>query len=213
MSNKQHYSEQYYLEVYSKFLESSDYNYKLSLFWMFNIFLSRGFTLKDKMVLDFGCGTGYLSQSIQASCYDVSEYILNKLKQEGRDVFYSLDDIQSEYFDYVFASHSIEHAISPAQEFAQIKRILKPDGHLFLILPLEKYPGKPTYQADIHRHYYTWSFQNLTNLLNDSGYKIYEQSIIYGPTGLKYFKSMSTIQILGKLMNNWPSIFVIASLK
>lgn len=209
--SKEVYDEHYYSSVYSRYLKEDPYTLKLSEFWMYNCFTTYGFDLKGKKVLDFGCGPGHLTASINAACYDVSAFIMDKLEASGRQCFRSLNEIEEGYFDYVFSSHSLEHSVAPATELGAIKRILKPGGKLFLILPLEKVPGTPGVPPDIHQHFYAWNFQNITNLLAVQGYKVVKQDLIYGPTGLKFFKgNVALARRLGRLNRHWPSLFTIA---
>jgi hypothetical protein len=46
-----------------------------------------------------------------------------------------IHDISDETYDYVFASHCLEHIANPLKAVCEWKRITKPDGYLILILP------------------------------------------------------------------------------
>lgn len=211
-NNSASYDKEYYDSVYNRYLKDGNKNHiQLSEFWMYNVFTANGFTLNNKKVLDFGSGPGHLTISIQAECYDISSFIIDKLQQEGRKCYTHLSEIENERFDYVFSSHSLEHSVNPAIELDEIYRILKPDGVLFLIVPLEKMPDNPVLVPDIHQHFFTWNFQNITNLLNHCKYNVKSQDLIFGPTGLKFFKNnYSLIRKFGRIKKHWPSQFTIA---
>lgn len=205
------YNKKYYQQVYSNYIgEPNAKVLKLSKFWMYNIFEFHGYELSGKKVLDFGCGPGHLTVSIKAECYDVSQYIMDDLQESGRLIVRNLQNIKSDSYDYILASHSLEHCWEPRIELAEIKRILKPGGNLFIILPIEEMPGQYPVQPDIHQHLYSWNFQSIVNLLVNCSYEIIMQDIIYGPTGMRYFKNMDLIRKIGKIKRHNPSLFVIA---
>ncbi|MCS5489184.1 class I SAM-dependent methyltransferase [Algoriphagus limi] len=204
------YDEKYYNSVYKTHLNKSGYSLKLSSFWMYNIFTYYGFDLKDKKILDFGCGPGHLTDSINADCFDVSEYAKQKLKDKGRFFFELRSEIPQNYYDYILSSHSLEHSIEPNIELKRLYESLKDNGYLFLCLPIESSPGQKVFHQDIHKHMYCWNFQTITNLLIESDFSIVIQDIIHGPTGLKYLNNFKMIRSLGRIKSHFPSIFVVA---
>ena len=204
------YDQDYYQTVYQQHINQNDYHFKLSKFYMYNIFESNGVDLQNKKVLDYGSGPGHLTLSIMADCYDISPYITDYLLQHKRVAYASNKDIPAEYYDCILNSHSLEHCEAPLNELQLMHQKLKSNGFLALILPIEKIPGNRTSQKDMHQHLYAWNFQNITNLLILAGYQILQQKIIYGPTGLKYLKDLRTIQMIGKLKRIFPSMLTIA---
>ena len=205
------YNKKYYQQVYSKYIGSPNPKVlKLSKFWMYNIFEFHGYELSGKKVLDFGCGPGHLTVSIKAECYDVSQYIMDDLQESGRLIVRNLQNIKSDSYDYILASHSLEHSWDPRIELLEIKRMLNLNGNLFLILPIEDLPGQFPIKPDIHQHLYAWNFQNIVNLLVNCGFEVLLQDIIYGPTGMSYSNNMSLIRKFGRIKKHNPSIFIIA---
>lgn len=74
--------------------------------------------------LDIGCGSDPIFPSV--TCFD---------KQQG-DANWILD-IVSEEFDFVFASHVLEHMIDPRKSIVDWYRLVKPGGHLVILVPDE----------------------------------------------------------------------------
>jgi ubiquinone/menaquinone biosynthesis C-methylase UbiE len=204
------YDQAYYQSVYQQHIHQNDYHFKLSKFYMHNIFESNGFHLQNKTLLDYGSGPGHLTLSVMADCYDISPYITEYLMQHKRVAYTSTLDIPDAYYDCIRNSHSLEHCEAPLKELETMHQKLKSKGVLALILPIEKIPGNPTSMKDIHQHLYAWNFQNITNLLTLAGFQVHHQKVIYGPTGLKYLKNLRTIQMIGKLKRIFPYMLTIA---
>ncbi|MFN0015271.1 MAG: class I SAM-dependent methyltransferase [Saprospiraceae bacterium] len=204
------YDQNYFRTVYPAKLEPSAYNDKLSRFWMYNLFEATGYDVAGKAVLDFGSGPGHLTRSIGAWCYDVSEYARELLEQDNRRIVTDLDAVADGFFDFVLSSHSLEHTLEPLAELVRLRRLLQPDGRLLLVLPIEPHPGPVALRPDLHGHVYSWNFQNITNLLDAAGFAVEHQSVVYGPTGLRFFFNMHTVRQLGRLRRLWPSMLTVA---
>jgi SAM-dependent methyltransferase len=154
-------------------------------------FCLRGLFLRDIIhfrgegrILDVGCGPAlYLAllKSIGWKVYGVEvntyacEYAVNKL---GINVFcgeLEKSNFPSDFFDVIRLVHVLEHLPSPLTTFTEIKRILKPDGIIYIETPnqrsfafkcfKEKWPG-------IDSHIYAFSTQTLDFLCNKLGLRI-----------------------------------------
>lgn len=213
----QHYDKNYYSWRYGRVMADGDYLAALGCFWRWNLFDSTG-EVPPQPILDYGCGPGHVSAAIGADCYDPSEYIQGFLRQRGRNVFSTLDSIPRCRFSSVLCSHSLEHALHPMEELLIMSAVLKPGGRLYLILPCEKMPGLQATDNDVDRHYYSWSFQNVANLIREAGFRTLSQREVFGPTGLgTLWRRMGPSCIplcarLGKWRKNYRSTFTTAVL-
>ena len=104
-----------------------------------------GLLMKDKKVLDMGCGEGKLLEKNPSMVYGIDinktmvEQLLKKnlLVKEGSVTDIPFDD---NFFDVVHCSNIIEHlAPTEAQKmFLEIQRVLKKNGKAIIITPMPK---------------------------------------------------------------------------
>ena len=102
--------------------------------------------LKDKRVLDVGCGGGILSEAMAALGADVTGIDLGEaplavaklhLKESGRKVDYrrvSAEDLAREQpgaYDVVTCLEMLEHVPDPASTVAACASLVKPGGQVF----------------------------------------------------------------------------------
>lgn len=122
-----------------------------------------------------------LSAFIDVKFYDYRPAILNldNLKSERIDLTNIFFEDNSQ--DCVSCMHTIEHIglgrygepIDPNADIKainELKRIIKPDGHLLIVVPI----GKPKIMFNAHRIY---SYEMIINLMN--GFNLKEFSMVY----------------------------------
>ena len=94
-------------------------------------------------VLDFGCGLGeFLTHVAHAmptvklyGCDISQEACLTVLNKDFDVAWYEDITIFTDYFDVITVIHSLEHFIDPVQCIKDLKKALKPNGWLIVILP------------------------------------------------------------------------------
>lgn len=96
-------------------------------------------------ILDCGCGYGFALKAFRNSGFtnvtgvDVSDDRLSAAKEAGYPVMHvdmhQMKEFPDGHFDVVYSSHSLEHSLHPERALAEISRIIKPGGHLMLVLP------------------------------------------------------------------------------
>jgi len=100
---------------------------------------------KEEPILDIGCRDGHILEILKENGFTnlhgldvVKKYLIDK------DVnYYNCDAAQmdkifdEESFSAVIISHVLEHMVDPDIVINQIHRILKPDGMLYIEIPLE----------------------------------------------------------------------------
>ncbi len=101
--------------------------------------------LKGGQGLELGCSDGYMTSMLASKLehLDVvdgsSSFLEEAKKRDIPNVTYHLalfEEYESEKrYDYVFASFILEHVLDPGLVLAMAKRVLKPGGLIFLIVP------------------------------------------------------------------------------
>ncbi len=214
---KEHYHENYYQARYTKVLSDDVYRNILAEFWKKTIFTDNHLN-EELLTLDYGSGLGQVSAALpHVEYFDVSAYAVQFLKDKGKKAYQAVEDIPTQRYDYLLSSHVLEHSPTPFQDLMRMRNFMKPEGQLILILPIEV-NLKPSYKIDRNRHYYAWTFQNITNLLLESGWKPEIQRHIYGPFLLRTIARIMPVQavgiagLLGRLKGNYKSMMTISKL-
>lgn len=98
----------------------------------------------DTKILDCACGDGVgLNIFLELGFVDLVgvEYDTEKIEKAKRTGYFVVGSdfhklhLQNLYFDVVYSSHSLEHALHPDKVLKEFHRVLKPNGVLFLVLP------------------------------------------------------------------------------
>lgn len=116
------------------------------------------------LILDAGAGFrgNYLKNVIN---FEIVPYASTDVVGVGEEL-----PFKDNSFDAVFTLAVLEHVRDPFRCAQEIRRVLKPGGELYAVVPfLQPYHGYPS-------HYYNMTHQGLANLF--SGMKIVQQEII-----------------------------------
>jgi SAM-dependent methyltransferase len=140
--------------------------------------------LQPGKMLDLGCGSGRFLFSMRSMGWDTYGVEINSSAAElGRKiaglniVSGTLNEARfpDEFFDYVRANHSFEHLSCPNEVLKEIRRILKPDGKLFIGVPNVNSVNARLFQrywwylgAPVHP--FTYSTETLKKLLTKHGF-------------------------------------------
>jgi SAM-dependent methyltransferase len=138
------------------------------------------FTNPNQSVLEFGCGGGFWLakiKTLRVLGVEVNAIARENCDKIGIPVVPSISDVENDSFDICFSHHALEHVENPLGTLKEIKNKLKSNGVLRLITPFDT---NERYSADDPNHHlYTWSVQNIGNLLKEAGFLIEEARYLY----------------------------------
>ena len=144
---------------------------------MLNLFKFENHIRETDTVLDFGCGGGYLLETIKCAekiGFEVNDHALERARSVGLNVTKSWDDIEDESIDRVISNHALEHVLDPPFCLKNLYSKLKVGGALIAVVPCEQL-GQPQFNYktnDVNQHVYTWCPQSLGNLVKFSGFRV-----------------------------------------
>lgn len=155
-----------------------------------NLFKFNDYISESDDVLDFGCGGGYLLNNIATTGKKMGVEInpvARKNASELRvEVYESMSDIPDNSVDVVISNHALEHVDNPLAVIKEMKRVVRPNGKIVIVVPHEV--NADVNENDINMHLFTWSPQNLRNLfITAGGVEIIEACRIYHSWPKKYY--------------------------
>jgi 2-polyprenyl-3-methyl-5-hydroxy-6-metoxy-1,4-benzoquinol methylase len=117
--------------------------------------------IKNKDILDFGCGTGgFLLQARkmarQVYGIELEERLLTHFLDNNLSVYQSIADFDHTV-DYIFLFHVLEHIKNPLEVLEALKQKLKPDGCLVIEVPNADDVLLTLYKNKAFSHFTYWS--------------------------------------------------------
>lgn len=160
---EQHYDEKYF-----------DWQKKVGTFGgKANLFKFEQYISPDSVVLDVGCGGGYLLEAIQCRKkygVEINEAARNVANAKGIICEECIDNIPSDSVDIIISNHCLEHVTNPYEMLVGLKRVLHKNGKVIFVVPNEN--SFQINENDRDMHLYTWNPQQLANLFSVAGYKV-----------------------------------------
>ena len=174
---------------------------------------------KNKLVLDVGCGDGFIMNMIRnlgnkVIGIEIADSAIKKARKKGFKVYdLSLNSNWSgkiqEKFDVIFAGEIIEHIFDTDQFLSNIRKVLKKNGKLIITTPnlatlgrrlmlfvgqnpLIETTGRSTDAG--HIRYFTQG--SLCMLLRENGFRVHETTsavVNFNSSGKIFSKLMATI--------------------
>ena len=137
-----------------------------------NLFKFSDFINESDIVLDFGCGGGYLLGNIE--CADKAGVEINEIarqvaKSSGITVYRKLNDVPDRFATLAISNHVLEHVSCPLQELTTLLSKLRFGGRAVFVVPHQN-PGEPYVENDVNQHLYTWNPQTFGNLFKVAGF-------------------------------------------
>jgi len=173
--------------------------------------------VKEKVVLDIACGTGYGSILVRRSGakrvigVDLSHEAIDfaRTKYKISELEFTVGDILNidfpgNYFDLVVCFETIEHVKNQEKAFSELQRVLKPEGLLIISSPNRKLtsPGKSINDSPANLfHTIEYSPSEFVLLLN----KYFASIEVYGQRAVN---KLFLLPILVNAMNRFfPGVY------
>jgi 2-polyprenyl-3-methyl-5-hydroxy-6-metoxy-1,4-benzoquinol methylase len=145
-----------------------------------NRFMYQPYIGKNDVVLDFGCGGGYLLAQLECGRkigVEINRVARATALSQGVEVAADIQDAAALPADVIISSHALEHTRHPFAVIQSLHASLRIGGRLVLVTPFERNSSwRPN---DINQHLYTWAPMNLGNLVSDAGFRVDSSEIIY----------------------------------
>jgi SAM-dependent methyltransferase len=175
----------------------------------------------DDIVLDFGCGGGFLLKNIECKKkigIEINSTAAEMAAENGLEVHSFLDNIPDDYVDVIVSNNALEHTHYPLDELKKLYAKLKRNGKIIFIVPCENinYDWKPN---DINQHLYSWSPMCIGNLFTLAGFSVIESKSYIHKWPPKYEKIARiggrkifdiASRIYGQLKREWFQVKIIA---
>lgn len=131
---------------------------------------------KTDVVIDFGCGGGFLLNNLDCGKrigIEPNQSAAESVKSLGIQHYSSpleaLKDLGEGVADVIVSNNALEHTLNPLQELKNLRPLLKAGGTIHFVVPCEAI-GYQYDPQDINYHLFSWSPQCLGNLFTEAGF-------------------------------------------
>jgi SAM-dependent methyltransferase len=152
-------------------LESNLSNYNELIFKL----IRRNWNSNQKLILDFGAGSGTLSDlwkdsfGISPDCVEIDPKLLNILRKKGFKAEAKVEELKNRY-DFVFTSNVLEHIEEDSIAVKQIFKCMNGSGRLVVYVPA--FPILYTEFDRVIGHYRRYTKKSLKKLLEENGFTL-----------------------------------------
>ena len=170
-----------------------------------------GFTNDQMTVLDFGCGTGGILNSLPAKQrlgIEIGEAAAEIARKSGVSVFRDLDAIEDDCIDAAISYHAIEHVDSPLVILQQLRRVVRQEGKLRLVVPCEPpfLQMHRVWRTNADRHLYTWTPLLFGNLAERAGMEQINARLEMRPTRSRLVRALRLVPPLQRWVHLYLSL-------
>lgn len=127
-------------------------------------------------VFEYGVGAGWNLAALscrQRLGHDVASFLAASLASHGIEFVANPGTMETGTIDLVICHHTLEHTLAPATVLAEIRRLLRRGGKLWLSVPYEKERVYRRFRVDEPNHHlYSWNVQTLGNLVKELGFEL-----------------------------------------
>lgn len=139
---------------------------------------------KKDILLDFGCGGGFLLNNFKNEKrigIEPNTEAKDIIVQNGNEHFVSpeeaIDNLGENSIDTIISNMALEHTLHPLSELQNLYKLLKKGGKIHVVVPCDSHRYKYD-KNDVNYHLYSWSPQNLGNLFSEAGFNVLHAGII-----------------------------------
>lgn len=142
-------------------------------------------------VLDFGSGTGEILSYLPAAeriGIEIGEEVAELARLRGIIVRKDLCEVESKSVDVVISFHALEHVHNPLEILISLRRVLRPNGRLRIVVPCEL-PFRRMHRSwkpNNDRHFFTWTPLLIGNLAMRAGFENIETRLVPMPSGSRF---------------------------
>ncbi len=171
--------------------------------------------VKDKIVLDIACGSGYGAKIMaqagakQVIAIDIDKETIKEAQKNKKEknLKYKIGnaqkiDFENEKFDIITSFETIEHLQQPSKYLKELSRIIKKDGIILISTP-----NKEVYKEKNPYHYREYTEQEFKNELSAYFPNI---KIFYQKNGLVSFIGNNNKKIIAKEPTRSKALYFIA---
>lgn len=165
-TNLEYYNESYF--VWQK--EMGEFGGKAEVY-KFEEFVNENMT-----VLDFGCGGGYILNTINCKekiGIEINDIARSNAENFGIKCYKFIDDVLDNSVDLIISNHALEHVENPIFELKKLHKKLKKGGKIIFSVPTDTFKYK---KNDVNFHLYSWSRMTLGNLFTCAGFEVLKVS-------------------------------------
>ncbi|MCE1198640.1 MAG: class I SAM-dependent methyltransferase [Marinilabiliales bacterium] len=154
-------------------------------------------------ILDIGCGSGRIIQSMQRSGFKnltgIDPFLEKDLQNSAGMKILKKDVFEmSDQYDFVMIHHAFEHMDQPEKVLGKVKDLLKPKGKLLIRIPVANSHAWRKYRThwfalDAPRHLFLHTTHSIQLLADKAGLKIdridYDSSYVQFASSEKYLRN------------------------
>ena len=154
-------------------------------------------------ILDVGCGAGYdlrpfLERGCRASGIEPDPRAAEEARKEGIDVQCATVEsatFPSGRFHVITMNHALEHVFDPKAALTNLRRMLRPEGVLYLLFPtagglMFRLFREDWYHLEAPRHLQFFTHETLLRLCRETGLRVLHRGTRSGAKG--FFRSLTS---------------------
>lgn len=130
------------------------------------------------VVLDFGCGGGFLLNNLNCARrigVEINPVARDFAIQHGVECYSTVSQIPDSCADVVVTDHALEHVPYPIGVLKELRSKIRAGGILAVCVPHNNYWEDRKYNPkDINHHLHSWTVQTFGNSLAEAGYNVLE---------------------------------------